>query len=98
MLETGRLNRDQALAEMTQEDLRNFWLLWKLEPWGARSWDKRLGTATGAITERHWFEIFPGYQGENVPQREPAITSSEHIDKIIAYWDINCRSWNNTKG
>lgn len=98
MLETGRLNRNEALAEMTQEDLRNFWLLWKLEPWGARSLEKRLGTMGGAITDRHWFDLFPGYQGENVPQLEPVTTSSEVIEKIIAYWDISCKSWNNTKG
>lgn len=71
------------LEEMDPEDLESFWLLWQVEPWGARSEEVRLGRAVGAIANKNWWDIFPGRQHENVP--EPVMPKVS-VDDVVAYW------------
>lgn len=100
MLKTGRLNKEAALDEMTPEDLKNFWLLYQLEPFCTRGEERRLGRAAESISNRPWYEIFPGHEGENAPRKRERTPEEEkaNLDAVLAHWKLQAEIWNKSQG
>lgn len=90
MLETGRLNKQEALDEMSPDDLQNFWRLYQIDPFGARSLERRLARVASVISGQQTWDIFPGFNNEYVPVSKPVIVTAE---MMIAHWDRACDAW-----
>lgn len=92
MLALGIPSERELLARISTEELNNWIAFYRLEPWGATKDDTRFGIMAQILTQKPWYEFFPGHNWENIP---PAPVPPQMTDEEIeAQANAFVSAWN----